>query len=104
MPSSELDEIDAHDVMLDAGSVLAQVATVAVVGVGCAATFEAALLPGFALGVAAMLVPKVLPKAGRGAQNKLGAVRKGVRTIELAISALSLARPARAAMLRTRPR
>jgi hypothetical protein len=104
MQSSESEEIDAREVMLDAGSVLAQVATVAVVGVGCAATFEAALLPGFALGVAAMLVPKVLPKTGRGTQNTLGAVRKGIQTMELAMSALSLARPARAAMLRTRPR
>jgi len=39
------------------------VATVGVIGVGVA-VFEAALLPGLALGVAAMLVPKVAPKLG----------------------------------------
>jgi len=41
----------------------ATVATVAVVGVG-ALVFEAALIPGLALGVAAMLVPKFLPQIG----------------------------------------
>jgi hypothetical protein len=40
---------------------VATVATVAVVGVGVIA-FEAALLPGLALGVVTMLVPKFLPK------------------------------------------
>jgi hypothetical protein len=42
---------------------VATVATVAVVGVGVLA-FEAALLPGLALGVVTMLVPKFLPKIG----------------------------------------
>jgi hypothetical protein len=39
------------------------VATVAVVAVG-AFVFEAALIPGIALGVAAMLVPRFLPQIG----------------------------------------
>jgi hypothetical protein len=42
---------------------VATAATVAVVGVGVIA-FEAALLPGLALGVVTMLVPKFLPKIG----------------------------------------
>jgi Protein of unknown function (DUF5132) len=45
------------------------VATVAVVAVG-AALFETALLPGLALGVAAVAAPKYLPKLG-GALNPL---------------------------------
>jgi len=43
--------------------VVATVATVAVVGVGAAA-FEAALLPGIVLGVAAMWLPQYFPKIG----------------------------------------
>jgi hypothetical protein len=47
----------------DRGDVVATVATVAVVGVAAAA-FEAALLPGIVLGVAAVAVPRYLPKIG----------------------------------------
>jgi hypothetical protein len=47
----------------DRSAVVATVATVAVVGIGAAA-FEAALLPGIVLGVAAMFVPKYLPQLG----------------------------------------
>ena len=47
----------------DRGDVVATVATVAVVGIGAAA-FEAALLPGIVLGVAAMWAPKYFPKMG----------------------------------------
>ena len=43
--------------------VIATAATVAVVGVG-AAMFEAALLPGIVLGVAAMWAPQYFPKMG----------------------------------------
>jgi len=43
--------------------IVATVATVAVVGIGAAA-FEAALLPGVVLGVAAMWVPQYFPKLG----------------------------------------
>jgi len=42
---------------------LATAATVGVVAVG-ALVFEAALIPGIILGVAAMVAPKVLPRAG----------------------------------------
>ncbi len=52
-----------EDVQDDQRALLATAATVAVVGVG-AAIFEAALLPGIVLGVAAMLVPKMLPNVG----------------------------------------
>ena len=47
----------------DPGDLLPTVATVAVVGVG-AAVFEAALLPGLVLGVAAMCVPRYFPQIG----------------------------------------
>jgi predicted CoA-binding protein len=52
-----------EDVQDDQRNLLTTAATVAVVGVGVA-VFEAALLPGVVLGVAAMLVPKVLPNVG----------------------------------------
>ena len=51
---------EAGEVNKDA---LATVATVGVVAVGVA-LFEAALLPGLVIGVAAMLAPKYLPKFG----------------------------------------
>lgn len=47
----------------DRSDMIATVATVAVVGVAAAA-FEAALLPGIVLGVAAVAVPKYLPQIG----------------------------------------
>jgi hypothetical protein len=47
----------------DRGDVIATAATVAVVGIGAAA-FEAALLPGIILGVAAMWLPQHFPKLG----------------------------------------
>jgi hypothetical protein len=47
----------------DGSPVTATVATVAVVGIGAAA-FEAALLPGIVLGVAAMWLPQYFPKMG----------------------------------------
>lgn len=49
----------------DRGDMVATIATVAVVGVG-AAVFEAALLPGIVLGVAAVAVPRYLPQIGAG--------------------------------------
>ena len=45
----------------DRSELVATVATVAVVGIG-AAVFEAALLPGVVLGVAAVCVPRFLPQ------------------------------------------
>ena len=47
----------------DRSAIVATVATVAVVGIGAAA-FEAALLPGVVLGVAAMWAPQYFPKIG----------------------------------------
>jgi hypothetical protein len=45
----------------DSGDLLPTVATIAVIGIG-AAIFEAALLPGLVLGVAAMCVPRYFPQ------------------------------------------
>jgi hypothetical protein len=47
----------------DSGNMNKTIATVAVVAVG-AALFETALLPGLALGVAAVAAPKYLPRLG----------------------------------------
>jgi hypothetical protein len=71
--------------------VIATAATVAVVGVG-AAIFEAALLPGLVLGVAAMWAPQYFPKMGE-ALNPLfrstvrGAYKLGNKTRELVAEA-----------------
>ena len=71
--------------------VVATVATVAVVGIGAAA-LEAALLPGIVLGVAAMWVPKYLPKMG-AALNPLfrstvrGVYKVGQKTREMVAEA-----------------
>ena len=80
--SSEIDDIvEGH------GDVVATVATVAVVGIGAAA-FEAALLPGIVLGVAAMWLPQYFPKMGQ-ALNPLfkstvrGAYKLGQKTKEI---------------------
>jgi hypothetical protein len=59
--AAEPDPID--EAQLDQTDLVVTAATVAVVGVGVA-VFEAALLPGVVLGVAAMIVPKVLPSLG----------------------------------------
>ncbi len=58
-PETEVIEAEGED----RSDVVATVATVAVVGIGAAA-FEAALLPGIVLGVAAMWAPRYLPKMG----------------------------------------
>ncbi len=71
----------------DRSDVVATVATVAVVGIGAAA-FEAALLPGLVLGVAAMWLPQYFPKMGE-ALNPLfrstvrGAYKLGHKTREM---------------------
>lgn len=83
------DPIDA--VETDQSDVVLTAATVVVVG-AAAAVFEAALLPGLVLGVAAMLVPKVLPNLG-AALNPLfkstvrGAVKVGQKTKEMVAEA-----------------
>lgn len=71
----------------DRSEVVATVATVAVVGIGAAA-FEAALLPGVVLGVAAMWLPQYFPRMGE-ALNPLfrstvrGVYRLGHKTREM---------------------
>jgi Protein of unknown function (DUF5132) len=71
----------------DRSDMVATVATVAVVGIAAAA-FEAALLPGIVLGVAAVAAPKYLPKMG-AALNPLfrstvrGAYKIGQKTKEV---------------------
>jgi hypothetical protein len=52
-----------EEAQLDQTDIVVTAATVAVVGVGVA-VFEAALLPGVVLGVAAMAIPRVLPSMG----------------------------------------
>jgi hypothetical protein len=71
----------------DRSDVVATVATVAVVGIGAAA-FEAALIPGIVLGVAAMWLPQYFPRMGE-ALNPLvrstvrGAYKLGHKTKEM---------------------
>jgi hypothetical protein len=62
---------DDHTVLV------ATAATVGVVGVGVA-VFEAALLPGVILGVAAMLVPKYLPRIGTSLNPLFRSIVRGV--------------------------
>ena len=59
---------------------LATVAAVGVVGVGVA-VFEAALLPGVVLGVAAMAVPKLLPRVGAALNPIFKSTVRGVYKI-----------------------
>jgi hypothetical protein len=81
-PSPEIDDVDQ-----DNSEVVATVATVAAVGIG-AVVFEAALLPGIVLGVAAMWLPHYFPKMGE-ALNPLfrstvrGAYKIGRKTKEM---------------------
>jgi hypothetical protein len=57
--------------------VVATAATVVVVGLGAAA-FEAALLPGLVLGVAAMWLPQYFPKMGEALNPLLRSTVRGV--------------------------
>ena len=75
----------------DSGEIIATAATIAVVAVG-AAVFEAALLPGIAIGVAAALAPRALPSIGAAIAPALwssvrGAYRLGQRTREMVAEA-----------------
>ena len=85
----EFEPVDPTDGQADQSinAATATVATVAVVAVG-ALVFEAALIPGIALGVAAMLVPRFLPQIG-GALDPLvkSAVRAARKTRELVAEA-----------------
>jgi hypothetical protein len=71
----------------DRSELVATAATVAVVGVG-AAVFEAALIPGIVLGVAAMWAPKYFPKMGEALHPLFrstvrGAYKLGNKTREM---------------------
>ena len=85
-PSEVIDQGHA-----DRSDVVATVATVGIVGLG-AAVFEAALLPGLVLGVAAVALPQYLPKMG-AALNPLfrstvrGAYKIGQKTKEMVAEA-----------------
>ncbi len=59
----ETDDSADEELSKEETDLVATVAMVGVVGVGVA-VFEAALLPGLALGVAAMAAPKFVPKIG----------------------------------------
>lgn len=61
----------------DSDALTSKLATVAAVGIG-AALIEVELIPGMLLGVAAMLVPNLLPRLGNGLRPLVkGAVRAG---------------------------
>ena len=75
----------------DQDEIIATAATIAVVAVG-AAVFEAALLPGLALGAVAALAPRVLPNLGTAMapmfrSSVRGVYRLGQRTRELVAEA-----------------
>jgi hypothetical protein len=61
----------------DHSELVATVATVGVIGVG-AAVFEAALLPGLVLGVAAMWAPRYFPQMGAALQPLFRSSVRGV--------------------------
>jgi hypothetical protein len=88
-PLAEDDPIDGFP--NDEGEIIATAATIAVVAVG-AAVFEAALLPGLALGVVAALAPRVLPNIGTAVapmfrSSVRGVYRLGQRTREMVAEA-----------------
>lgn len=87
---------DEHDPDLEADAApvnegVATIVTLGVVGVGVA-LFEVALLPAVALGAAAALAPKVLPRLGHAVNPVLrstvrGAVKLGRKTREMVAEA-----------------
>jgi hypothetical protein len=74
-PAGEAETFEASQD--DRAALLATAATVGVVGVGVA-IFEAALLPGLVLGVAAILVPKNLPRMGSALSPLFRSTVRGV--------------------------
>ena len=76
------DQDDAADLEMseEETKLLTTVATVGVVGVGVA-VFEAALLPGLVLGVAAMAAPKLLPRVGTALNPIFKSAVRGVYKI-----------------------
>ncbi|HSU32942.1 MAG TPA: DUF5132 domain-containing protein [Bryobacteraceae bacterium] len=66
----------------ESNAMTSKLATVAAVGIG-AALLEVELIPGMLLGVAAMLVPDLLPRLGNGIRPLVkGAVRAGYSVAE----------------------
>lgn len=87
VPETEAVELDSED----RSELVATVAAVAVVGIG-AAVFEAALLPGLVLGVAATCVPRFFPQIGSALQPLFrttvrGAYQIGQKTREMVAEA-----------------
>ena len=84
--TNHIAEAEAPDEHADAeisdeeAKILATVAAVGVVGVGVA-VFEAALLPGVVLGVAAMAAPKLLPRVGSALNPLFKSTVRGVYKI-----------------------
>jgi TctA family transporter len=74
----------------DSADAVATVATVAVVGIG-AAVFEAALLPGIALGVAAMWLPRYYAKMGEALEPLFESTVSGVNAANAAVNVFNLA-------------
>ncbi len=76
------DAADAADAEIskEEAKILATVATVGIVGVGVA-VFEAALLPGVVLGVAAMAAPKLLPRVGSALNPVFRSTVRGIYKI-----------------------
>jgi hypothetical protein len=74
-PTAESDDQVSAAQRENGNDVVVATATVGVICIG-AALFEAALIPGMVIGVAAMLVPKALPKLGTAVEPMFrGAVR-----------------------------
>lgn len=77
-PESATSNIEAlEQTNEDNREAVATIATVAVVGIGAAA-FEAALLPGIVLGVAAMWLPQHFPKMGEALNPLFRSTVRGV--------------------------
>src|SRR5271169_4078324 len=79
----------SHVDIADSTDVVATVATVAVVGIG-AAIFEAALLPGIALGVAAMWLSRYYAKMGEALEPLFEPTVSGVNTANAAVNVFKL--------------
>jgi hypothetical protein len=73
----ENEQDDDDELSEEETNIVATVATVGVVGVGVA-VFEAALLPGLVLGVAAMLAPKIAPKFGSALSPMFKSTVRGI--------------------------
>ena len=88
---ARLEDDPTDEIRDDQGEIIATAATIAIVAVG-AAVFEAALLPGLALGVVAALAPRALPNirtamAPMFRSSVRGAYRFGQRTREMVAGA-----------------